>query len=380
MKLVVQTLKNVVREVHVDPSKDTFDDLRKKVIEAFEYPEGARITLIHQARIINKTDALISENDRIKDGDKIIAMRKQEGAQKAHESSAAAGPPIAATAAASLPPAAEPAVQQQNPSIPVEIPVAPPPASCESASTTVPAAPGPVARAAEPAPPVASPAIVMGSAAEEMINNIASMGFEREQVVLAMRAAFNNPDRAVEYLTNGIPATGQQPTAVPLAAGPAAAPPIDTDSEEGPTEAEFPVGGAEPTGGDVDMGGAIGVLAQLQQIVSTNPEALPAILTALQQSNPRLVQHIREHPEEFAAMLSGVAGAGGAESGVAPGPVPGQITVSLTQQEMEAIQRLEEMGFPRNVVIQAYLACDKDENATANYLFDNMDDIYGEDS
>lgn len=42
----------------------------------------------------------------------------------------------------------------------------------------------------------------MGAQRAEAIANMEAMGFERTQIDAAMRAAFFNPDRAVEYLLN----------------------------------------------------------------------------------------------------------------------------------------------------------------------------------
>lgn len=113
-------------------------------------------------------------------------------------------------------------------------------------------------------------AFVSGDSYETSVKNMMEMGFTREQVVAALRAAFNNPDRAVEYLMSGGIAESQAAAAVE-----------DESDEEGDDE------------GDAQAFGAISQdpqFQQLRQLIQQQPELLEPVLQTIGQSNPQLLQ------------------------------------------------------------------------------------------
>uniref|UniRef100_A0A7S2DTS8 UBA domain-containing protein n=1 Tax=Alexandrium andersonii TaxID=327968 RepID=A0A7S2DTS8_9DINO len=69
----------------------------------------------------------------------------------------------------------------------------------------------------------------------------------------------------------------------------------------------------------------------------------------------------------------GAAPAAGAAAPAAPAASPQVPSVALTPAEQEAVGRLQALGFERMVAVEAFLACDRNEELAANYLFESMD-------
>ena len=52
--------------------------------------------------------------------------------------------------------------------------------------------------------------------------------------------------------------------------------------------------------------------------------------------------------------------------------------LTMSANYADATRQLCRLGFERDLVIQAYFACDKNEELAANFLFDQPDDEGGE--
>ncbi|VDK72848.1 unnamed protein product [Anisakis simplex] len=208
-----------------------------------------------------------------------------------------------------------------------------------------------------------------------------AMGYERERVIRALRAAFFNGDRAVEYLCTSIPDEEEMAGVV-----------------EGEEEAEVGAGGGHDVPSDVAGGleflRQLPQFEQLRELVQSNPAILPQIIQQIAQSNPALMEAIQNNQEQFVSLLNApnpeggatTAGGGATVHGRAVGGAAGgaraggprTVSIQITEAERDAINRLKSMGFPEQLVIEAYFACDKNEDLAVNYILAHMDEVAAE--
>ena len=114
------------------------------------------------------------------------------------------------------------------------------------------------------------------TAFDRNVNNIAAMGFMREEIEVALRAAFNNPDQAVEYLISGIPPSAFAPENNPLA--------FLRNNEE---------------------------FQHIRYLVQSNPAMLQSLLLSFGQKHPDLMDSINKNKGTFVRMLHEPDGAKG---------------------------------------------------------------------
>merc|ERR1711936_1253022 len=114
------------------------------------------------------------------------------------------------------------------------------------------------------------------TAFDRNVDNIVAMGFIREEVEVALRAAFNNPDQAVDYLVGGIPPSAFAPENNPLA--------FLRNNEE---------------------------FQHIRYLVQSTPAMLQSLLLSFGQKHPDLMDCINKNKGTFVRMLHEPDGAKG---------------------------------------------------------------------
>ncbi|XP_064477034.1 UV excision repair protein RAD23 homolog B-like isoform X2 [Ornithodoros turicata] len=376
MLVTLKTLQQQTFKVEIDPTETV--KIFKQKIEAEkgkEFPAQCQ-KLIYAGKILND-DSKMSEYEIDEKKFVVIMVTKPKPTTPSEGGSA----PEAGAAAPPEKPAEKPTPEKAASEPRKEEPKA------AAGGTTAAEGQATTKAATAPTSPAiaAESALVMGAEYERMVQQMMEMGYERPQVERALRASFNNPDRAVEYLLTGIPPSQQEAGAEESPSVSPAESPLVGGGVGGVTGVQMPTPGENPSSED-----PLGFLRfqpqfqQMRQVIQQNPQLLNALLQQIGQSNPQLLQLISQNQEAFVRMLNepsppptgGGGGGGGGTAGAGGQAQTLQANYGhISQQDKEAIERLKALGFPEYLVVQAYFACDKNENLAANFLLSqNYDD------
>ena len=185
----------------------------------------------------------------------------------------------------------------------------------------------------------------------QKINSLVEMGYEKDKVEKALIASGGNIDKAIEYLSSGnIPERTQQ------------------------TQTNVNNSGNNSNNSNLDDD--LKKNASILKILChKDPNKIFSLMDNIKNKSPNLLNKIKQHEEEFKNLLispitrEDINVFNAFQQRLARGARRPQI--KLTREESEAIKRLENLGnFSHTEVIQAYIACDKNEELAANFLFE----------
>ena len=320
MKLILKNLKQVKYIVELESEKSTVKDLKNE-IEKLHGFDSSQIKLLYNGKVLE--DSKTIEEYQIKEENIIIMMNTKPKAKPSP-------PPSEQPKQEEQPKKEEQTKQEEQPKKEEEQPK----------------------QQEQPTPDYT-----------QQLNSLVDMGYEREKVEKAINASKGNVDVAIEYLTSGnIPevSNNNQPN-----------PPNQPNQEN------------QPSNNKPNLPLELRRNASLMKIVCRDdPEKIYDILNTLEQKNPALLNKIREHQEEFKNLLVSPINQQDIDTyklleddmkgiGRQGGRRPGQVEIRLTPEESEAVKRLSELGdFSQSEILTAYLACDKNEELAANYLFE----------
>jgi len=196
MKIQIKTLKSKKYDLEVK-ADETVEEVKEKIQKELELGEASMMSLIHHGKILKNEQT--AKDVGFKENDFVVLMLKKKKKKVKKKEKASETTPVPANAA--------PSTDQSAGASAAPVPTtteANTTSSQENLSTTN-----------------GANAFVMGSQLNEAVQNLVAMGFPEAEVQRAMRAAYNNPERAAEYLLTGIPqnlASGHAVTTEPSAA------------------------------------------------------------------------------------------------------------------------------------------------------------------
>uniref|UniRef100_A0A673ILQ5 UV excision repair protein RAD23 n=1 Tax=Sinocyclocheilus rhinocerous TaxID=307959 RepID=A0A673ILQ5_9TELE len=313
MQITLKTLQQQTFKIDID-AEETVKALKEKIENEKgkdNFPVAGQ-KLIYAGKILND-DAALKEYKIDEKNFVVIMVAKPKAAPASVPSSAATAASAASSSTTTTPTPSsetpsESATEEDKPA-----------SSAEPSST--PTSSSPNANIFEEA----TSALVTGQSYENMVTEIMLMGYERDRVVAALRASFNNPDRAVEYLLTV----------------------RDQQSAYNTTNVllSFPNTGPVCAANPLEFLRNQPQFLQMRQIIQQNPSLLPALLQQIGRENPQLLQQISSHQEQFIQMLNEPvqeAGQGGS-GGVAEAGGGHMNYIQVTPQEKEAIERVKRL-------------------------------------